>query len=367
MKKERRKHLFFCMAAGILMLIADTTIVYGAQQEEIEAVKEAQEHLQEEQRAHNEAIARQNREAVEAAVAEKVAEQYAAMGLVPPQMNVQGETQSLPETQAGIAAKEVILPEELWENLTSGNGDFSALYENMAEEQEKGEIPADTLSALLGSLTISDQPVKDITFEEIRELFPINNFTYISKAPIAAGDIKGIVRYDDELGFFTFSYFWQTLLKRETVLSVKYDDIDEDGNFTKIVFNTAREESPLFYRDRDYDSFQRVVGYNKLPAYNLGCEGLSSYLLDNKCLHVWNLMQLVGVEIDILDEEENPKTGILCRSFTTEYGDVTAFYYRNPATQGEYFALNFEDNDTYDYILAEGETGGAVRIEIKLK
>lgn len=344
MKKGRRKHLFFCMAAGILMLIADTTIVYGAQQEEIEAVREAQEHLQEEQRTHNEAIARQNREAVEAAVAEKVAEQYAAMGLVPPQINVQGETQSVSETQAEIAAKEVILPEELWENLTSGKGEFSALYENMAEEQEKGEIPA-----------------------EIRELFPINNFAYNSKAYIVAGDIKGIVRYDDELGFFTFSYFWQTLGKRETVLSVKYDDIDEDGNFTKIVFNTAREESPLFYRDRDYDSFQRVVGYNKLPAYNLGCEGLSSYLLDNKCLHVWNFMQLVGVEIDILDEEENPKTGILCRSFTTEYGDVTAFYYRNPATQGEYFALNFEDNDTYDYILAEGETGGAVRIEIKLK
>lgn len=78
-------------------------------------------------------------------------------------------------------------------------------------------------------------------------------------------------------------------------------------------------------------------------------------------------MELAGVEIELLDEEREVKEGILCRSFATEYGDVTAFYYQNPDTERQYFALNFEDNDTHDYILAEGESGGMLRIEIKLK
>lgn len=34
------------------------------------------------------------------------------------------------------------------EDLSSGNGNFAELYENVEEKQEKGEMPEDTLSAL---------------------------------------------------------------------------------------------------------------------------------------------------------------------------------------------------------------------------
>lgn len=82
MKRSKRWRLFFCMAC-ILCIIGDTTVVYAADPEGLEAVEEAQKTLQEKQMEHNEAIAEENRIAVEEAIREKTAAQYAAMGLSP--------------------------------------------------------------------------------------------------------------------------------------------------------------------------------------------------------------------------------------------------------------------------------------------
>ena len=82
MKNSKRWRLFFCMAC-MLCIISDTTVVYAADPEGLEAVEEAQKTLQEKQMEHNEAIAEENRIAVEEAIREKTAAQYAAMGLSP--------------------------------------------------------------------------------------------------------------------------------------------------------------------------------------------------------------------------------------------------------------------------------------------
>lgn len=82
MKRQKGWKLFFCMAC-ILCIISDTTIVYATNQEGLEAVEEAQKMLQEKQMEHNEAIAEENRIAVEKAIREQTAAQYAAMGLMP--------------------------------------------------------------------------------------------------------------------------------------------------------------------------------------------------------------------------------------------------------------------------------------------
>lgn len=78
--RERLFYLFMALLCGG-MFLARTIFVYGATEEEIEQVLREQQRLQEEQNAWNEAIAKQNREAVEEAVRIKVAQQYAAMGM----------------------------------------------------------------------------------------------------------------------------------------------------------------------------------------------------------------------------------------------------------------------------------------------
>ena len=98
MKRSKRWRLFFCMAC-MLCIISDTTVVYAADPEGLEAVEEAQKTLQEKQMEHNEAIAEENRIAVEEAIREKTAAQYAAMGLSPAadSNNTDEKTEKVPE------------------------------------------------------------------------------------------------------------------------------------------------------------------------------------------------------------------------------------------------------------------------------
>lgn len=371
MKKRISWHLILCTAVCILWLMA-YNVVFGSDYTGLEAekdAKEAQEQLQKEQRAHNEAVAEQNRIEVERAAAEKIAKQYAAMGTEIP-VDLQAE-----EWDAGISTvkdnlsfvKTEVTPEEVWEQAAE-SGDFLALYENTAEKQERKKMTNDSLSALLESLTIAKSPLADevyplteITYEELKKLFPINNGIFRKR-----DGMEGHVRYVDETEIFAFQYFWNGWYRTEgTVLTVRYGDINEQGNFTSVVLDTTQEVTKDFWGENK--RFVDMFGYSRIADYNLGCEGLSSYLLKNQCLHVWDFLQLTGVKIDILDEKGRPKDGILCRSFDTEYGEITAFYYRNANSFKEYFAIIFEDHDTYDHILAQGETGGEMRIEIKLK
>lgn len=99
MKRSKRWRLFFCMAC-ILCIISDTTVVYAADPEGLEAVEEAQKTLQEKQMEHNEAIAEENRIAVEEAIREKTAAQYAAMGLSPAANDDNAQSRSSKSTAA---------------------------------------------------------------------------------------------------------------------------------------------------------------------------------------------------------------------------------------------------------------------------
>lgn len=368
MKKKKSRHLMFGMAVCIACLIIDTAAVYGTAEEAERGAEEAQERLQEEQTAHNEAIAEQNRREVERASAEKIAAQYAAMGMEAP-----GDVQSgRQDMEAGTSenmhiGRKKTTPEELWERAAE-NGDFFGLYENALEKQKQGRMTGNSLSLFLDSLTVTNSPLADevyplteITYEELKELFPINGAIFRQRERM-----KGYVRYVEKTKSFAFQYYWDRWCEEGTVLTVTYGDVNEEGKFTSIVLDTTQEVVKYYTRTQNRLFVDRH-GYSGIADYNLGCEGFSQYLLKNKCLHVWNLMQLTGVEIDILDEEERPENKILCRSYDTEYGRITAFYYRNADDLQEYFAIKFEENETYDYILAKGTTGEEMRVEVKLK
>lgn len=372
MKKGKGWHFIFCMALCILCFMVPAVNVYGtdrdAEKEAEREVKEAQQRLQKEQNAYNEAIAEQNRREVEMAAAEKVAAQYAAMGMeLPAGVWIEGNpeekaSESVPSEGKKATAK------ELWAQAEE-TGNFLGLYENAVEKKEKGSMADNALSAFLESLTITDSPLADeryhltdITYGELKELFPINGGGFRERDPM-----QGYVRHVDATGVFVFQYYWSRWYEEGTVLTVRYGAVNEQGNFTSIVFDTTEEKMKYSWRRKENDSFAEKYGYDGLTDYNLGCEGLSHYLLKNKCLHVWEFMQLTGVEMDILDEKERPEDSILCRSYNTEYGEIMAFYYRDADDWQEYFAIKFEESDIYDYILAKGITGGQMRVEVKLK
>lgn len=367
MKRRNCWRLIFGAALCIIWLMNGATAVYGTAREAEGNPEETQKRLQEEQNAYNEAVAEQNRREVERAVAEKIAAQYAAMGLKPPaavQWNMQGNMAEAVADERREAA-----PEELWKQ-TADSGDFSALYENAAEKQEKGKIGGNALSGFLEALTVASSPITDkvfplteITYDELKEVFPLNNAVFRERSPM-----RGFVRHDDNTGTFVFQYYWRRWHEEGTVLTVRYGDVNERGNFTSLIFDTTQEKTDYSWWSQWKNRyFVEQYGYEALADYNLGCEGFSYYLLKNRCLFVWDFMGLTGIEIDILDDMERPKEGILCRSFDTEYGPVTAFYYRNKDSFQEYFAIKFENHDTYDYILAQGITGGEMRIEVKMK
>lgn len=362
MKKGKNKcgAVYAALCAG--MLLTRSILVYGATDEEIAAVREAQAQLQAEQNAHNQAIARENREAVEAENARKVAEQYAAMGIAQEETaenstemekSEEKDTEKNERDESEFFLEEIKSEEakEAWSERFEGQ-----LTENVTNMEIGGEIPEETLSVLFQALTINEQHVTEVTFDELKELYPMNHAVFARKE-----HVKDRVRYGDKPDFFGFEFLAQW---EDNVLSVVYTDTNEEGNFMRLVFDAESEIRKANWWWRNFYDIYGDDGNGIAQFYDLGHDGFTGYILKQKCFSAEAFMELNGIEAgDLQAEKKEDGAYFEYGEYTSEYGNVLLFYYHDKAAGKSDLFMYFQEEDSvYDYIAVSD-----FRVEIKLK
>lgn len=230
---------------------------------------------------------------------------------------------------------------------------FGSGWNSTAQKTEVCWEPSEnTLSNFLQALTINKQPVARLSYDDLKELYPMNNAFFDKRA-----SMKARVRYGKTPDFFCFDFIWGY---DQNLLSVVYSDINEEGNFTKIKFDA----NPEARSSQWYGGFYRRYGMAELYSYyNFGDDGLTRYILGNECYSAEKFMNLNNIVFNA--EKEAAKYGENYLEYgecTSDYGKLDIFYVRNADEDSSCVMICFAESNRYDYIVVSDYT-----VEIKLK
>lgn len=300
-ENDMKKHFIKCRTVlGIVMIVSIILFpinAYGGQSEEIEA-------LQAEQNAHNEAIAEENRKEVEAAAAEKVAAQMAAIEEAKAAA-ILAQEQNEAIAAANREAVEAAAAEKVAAQMAAIEGtDFyeEAVEEKHSENQadeKKGEV---FIEELIESANIEGTYWLDWSVEkreELKDYYPRNEYD-------TDRDENTVLSVIDQDG---------------DIYIADFDENDADINDcgTTVAWNVSEEDNRILNYINSWGSQSYLQGDKD---YSDG-SGFLGYMYEKKCASIEDLLTLWNMEkadpkfLEAYEAGEDYSTTLL-----TEYGET---------------------------------------------